>query len=126
MTDIDSNAFADRFGDMSDKPAIGSLPPEVARILSRRTHRAYSDRPVPEDLIKALLAVSLSASSKSDFQQASVIVVTDPSLRADIGRHFPGMPWIATSPRFLVFCGDTLRLEKIGALRGHPQTNRNL
>lgn len=126
MTDIDSNAFADRFGDVSDKPAIGSLPPEVARILTRRTHRAYSDRPVPEDLIKALLAVSLSASSKSDFQQASVIVVTDPSLRADIGRHFPGMPWIATSPRFLVFCGDTLRLEKIGALRGHPQTNRNL
>lgn len=126
MTDFYASAFSDRFGGISNNPAIGSLPPEVARILARRTHRAYADRPVPQDLIEALLAVSLSASSKSDFQQASVIVVNDLSLRADIGRHFPAMPWIGTSPRFVVFCGDTLRLEKLGAMRGCHQTNRNL
>ena len=126
MTDFNARAFADRFGSISANPDIGSLSPELARILARRTHRTYADRPVPQALIEALLAVSLSASSKSDFQQVSVIVVNDRSLRADIGKHFPAMPWIGTSPRFLVFCGDSLRLEKVGALRGHHQTNRNL
>jgi FMN reductase [NAD(P)H] len=126
MSGGNAKAFADRFGATSDNPAIGSLAPELARILARRTHRAYADQPVPQDLMEALLAVSLSASSKSDFQEASIIVVNDRSLRADIGRHFPAMPWIGTSPRFLVFCGDSLRLEKLGALRGHHQTNRNL
>lgn len=126
MTGVNAKAFADRFGVTSDNPAFDSLPPELARILARRTHRAYAERPVPQDLIEALLAVSLSASSKSDFQQASVVIVNDRSLRADIGRHFPAMPWIGESPRFLVFCGDSLRLEKLGALRGHHQTNRNL
>lgn len=126
MTDVNARAFADRFGVASDNPALDSLSPELARILARRTHRAYSERSVPHDMIEALLAVAFSASSKSDFQQVSVIVVNDRSLRADIGRYFPAMPWIATSPRFLVFCGDCLRLEKLGALRGHHQTNRNL
>lgn len=100
--------------------------PEIARILARRTHRSYAPDPVPEGLIDLLLAAALSASSKSDFQQSSIIKVKDPANRAKMAGHFPAMPWIGTSPVFLVFCGDTRRLEAIGAMRDHPQPNGNL
>jgi nitroreductase len=73
-----------------------------------------------------LLAAALSASAKSDFQQASVIKLKDPGKRASIARHFPAMPWIGTAPAFLVFCADARRLERIGTLRNHPRRNRDV
>jgi nitroreductase len=116
-----------RFGDAAPDDLAG-LPeyPEVGRILSRRTHRAYAEREVPADLVQLLCLTALSASAKSDFQQASIITVTDPASRAAIARPFPAMPWIGTSPVFLVFCGDARRLETLATLRGHAQDNGNL
>jgi len=124
---MDLKALLDaRFGvDLKlDQPQ--ALNPELTRILARRTQRSYTDAPVPAPLIDLLLAVALSASAKSDFQQASVIKVTDAGKRERIAVHFPAMPWIGKSPVFLVFCGDTRRLERISSMRGHPQENRNL
>ncbi|MBY0610565.1 MAG: nitroreductase family protein [Beijerinckiaceae bacterium] len=124
-----TNALHDRYGS-SARPGgesdAESLTPELLRILKRRTVRSYADREVPDALIGLLLAVAFSASSKSDFQQASVITIKDADKRAAIAKHFPAMPWIGRSPVFLVFCGDARRLERIGSLRGKPQTNRNL
>jgi nitroreductase len=102
------------------------LTPELARILGRRTQRSYTEAPVPGELIDLLLAVALSASAKSDFQQASVIKVVDGGKRERIAAHFPAMPWIGKSPVFLVFCADPRRLERISSMRGHPQENRDL
>jgi FMN reductase [NAD(P)H] len=96
------------------------------RILRRRTHRRYAPRPVPEGLVALLIAAALSASSKSDFQQASIINVVDPEKRAALAALVPAMPWIGTAPVFFVFCGDARRLERIGELRGHPEPNGRL
>jgi nitroreductase len=96
------------------------------RILGRRTHRAYAAKPVPEALLGLLVSAALSTSSKSDFQQASIIRVRDPAKRAALAALIPAMPWIGTSPIFYVFCGDARRLERIGELRGHPQGNGRL
>lgn len=125
MTEIE-DVYAKRFGLLDANPEFEALPPECRRMLARRTQRAYSSRAVNRELVRALLAVAMSASSKSDFQQASVIMVEDHLLRHEIGRDFPAMPWIVESPKFLVFCGDTQRLEKLGELRGHQQSNRNI
>jgi nitroreductase len=70
-----------------------------------------------------LLAAAFSASSKSDFQQASVIRVEERSRRDRLAELVPDMPWIGTAPVFLVFCGDARRLERIGELRGHQADN---
>jgi nitroreductase len=96
------------------------------RILLRRTHRRYAPRAVPEGLITLLTAAALSASSKSDFQQASIIRVLDRERRAALAALIPAMPWIGTAPVFFVFCGDARRLERIGELRGHPEPNGRL
>src|SRR5690348_13134560 len=99
--------------------ALGEDVADIAslhRILARRTHRHYAPRPVPEGLIALLTAAALSASSKSDFQQASIIRVLDPEKRAALAALIPAMPWIGTAPVFFVFCGDARRLERIGEL----------
>jgi hypothetical protein len=68
----------------------------------------------------------LSSSAKSDFQQASILRVNDPTQRAAIGKLFPSMPWIGLSPVFFVFLGDARRLQRIGELRGKPVRNGTL
>jgi FMN reductase [NAD(P)H] len=115
-----------RFGE-----EVGSAPdvPDVAwlrQVLMRRTHRRYTDRPVPEPLLRLLLAAAFSASSKSDFQQASVVRVEERSRRDRLAALVPDMPWIGNAPEFLVFCGDARRLERIGEMRGHSQQNGKL
>ena len=116
----------DRFGPAAPADADGPDSPLLHQVLRRRTHRNYAPRPVPPELIRLLCLTALSASAKSDFQQASIIEVTDPQSRATLAAPFPDMPHIGTSPAFLVFCGDARRLERISTLRGHPQTNGNL
>jgi FMN reductase [NAD(P)H] len=114
-----------RFG-VSHLTITGDLGPEIARILGRRTIRRYTARPVEPELTEALIAAALCASSKSDFQQASIIKVNDPAKRQAIGSFFPSMPWIGTSPGFLVFCGDPRRLEQICERSDHPTPQRDI
>jgi FMN reductase [NAD(P)H] len=115
-----------RFGD--DAELTDKLPdiPWLRQVLLRRTHRRYAPRPVPDALLRLLLAAAFSASSKSDFQQASVIRVEERRRRDRLAALVPDMPWIGNAPVFLVFCGDARRLERIGELRGHTNDNGRL
>ncbi|MBV9863338.1 MAG: nitroreductase family protein [Alphaproteobacteria bacterium] len=115
-----------RFGEVVELGGEVPDSPFLRQLLTRRTHRRFAERPVPPPLLKLLLAAAFSASSKSDYQQASVIAVGDRERRARIAALFPDMPWIGTAPVFLVFCGDARRLERIGALRGRPVENGDL
>lgn len=114
--------FGDEAGLAPDLPDV----PWLRQVVMRRTHRRYDERPVPEPLLRLLLATAFSASSKSDFQQASVIRVEDRHRRDRLAALVPDMPWIGNAPVFLVFCGDAHRLERIGELRGHRQDNSKL
>jgi FMN reductase [NAD(P)H] len=115
-----------RFGDEGKlAPDLPDLP-WLRQILMRRTHRRYAERPVPEPLLRLLLGTAFSASSKSDFQQASVIRVQDRRSRNRLASLVPDMPWIGNAPVFLVFCGDARRLERIGESRGHQNDNGTL
>ena len=98
----------------------------IRRVLSRKTVRRYSDVKLDENLLDLLVAAALSASAKSDFQQSSILRVSDPAKRAAIGALFPKMPWIGVSPVFFVFLGDARRLQRIGELRGKPVNNGTL
>jgi nitroreductase len=115
-----------RFGEATEPaPDLSDLP-WLRQVLMRRTHRRYAERPVPEPLLRLLLGTAFSASSKSDFQQASVIWVRDRQSRDRLAALVPEMPWVGAAPEFLVFCGDAHRLERIGELRGHINENGRL
>ena len=109
-----------------DKAPALAGEPALVHILERRTHRRYREEAVDEALVEVLLACALSASSKSDLQQASIVRVRDPERRAEIASWLPAMPWIGEAPVFLVFCGDNLRLRRAAALRGKPFPNDNV
>src|SRR6266446_2071507 len=95
MADIYSEELHARFGldlDLGDE-----LPdnPWLRQILLRRTQRRYADKPVPNGLVRLLLAAAFSASSKSDFQQASVIWLKERGRRDRIAarrRETPEIP----------------------------------
>jgi nitroreductase len=115
-----------RYGDGAVPPHDLADLPWLRQVLLRRTHRRYTDRPVSEALLRLLLGAAFSASSKSDFQQATVILVTEPARRDRLSALAPDMPWIGNAPVFLVFCGDARRLERLGELRGHKTGNGKL
>src|SRR5260370_5844498 len=123
MAEIYRDELHARFG--LDPDLDGEVPdnPWIRQLLLRRTHRRYADKPVPEALVRLLLAAAFSASSKSDFQQASTVWLKERGRRDRIAALFPDMPWIGTAPVFLVFLGDAHRLERIGALRGPAPDN---
>src|SRR6202161_2196922 len=115
-----------RFGD-GGAMAEGAEDSELMhRVLARKTVRRYSEKIPSEELLDLLTACALSASAKSDFQQASILRVVDPARRAAIGALFPAMPWIGVAPVFFVFLGDARRLQRIGELRGKPVRNGTL
>jgi nitroreductase len=115
-----------RFGDAAGLPGEVADIPWLHQVLLRRSHRRYAPRPVPEALLRLLVAAAFSASSKSDFQQASVVRVAERGRRDRLAALVPDMPWIGNAPVFLVFCGDARRLELIGELRGCQQNNGRL
>lgn len=122
---IATRLLHERFGqELPAHPALDD--PFLARVLGRRTCRRYKDQQVAADLVDALLNVAFATSSKSDYQQASVIVVQDPGRRREIAELVPAMPWVGIAPAFLVFCADANRLEMACALRGRAKQNRNL
>jgi len=121
-----AEAIERRFGDGGPSGDGVAENDFIRRVLSRKTVRRYSDVIPSEGLLDLLVAAALSTSTKSDFQQASILRVTDPTQRALIGRLFPSMPWIGVSPVFFVFLGDARRLQRVGELRGKPVRNGTL
>ena len=121
-----ADAIAGRFGDGGPSGEGADDHEFIRRVLSRRTVRRYSDRVPDESLLDLLVAAALSASAKSDFQQASILRLRDTAKRAAIGKLFPSMPWIANAPVFFVFLGDARRLQRIGEMRGKPVRNGTL
>jgi nitroreductase len=121
-----ADAIVRRFGDGGPSGEGVDDHELIRRVLSRRTVRRYSDRVPDESLLDLLVAAALSASTKSDFQQATILRLRDTAKRAAIGDLFPSMPWIANAPVFFVFLGDARRLQRVGEMRGKPVRNGTL
>jgi nitroreductase len=120
------DALAQRFGEKCDvDPDLHGLD-ELARIAGHRVHRRFLPRPVEPKLLRLLCACALSAPSKSDLQQADILVVRDKTKQRAITALIPDMPWIADAPVFLVFLADASRLPQISRMRGKPFPNDHL
>lgn len=127
MTTDFEGAWRARFGEpAADLPGEAADNSWLQQVLLRRTHRRYAPRPVTEGLLRLLLGVAFSASSKSDFQQASAIRVEERGRRERLAALVSDMPWIGSAPVFLVFCGDARRLQQTARLRAHPSDNGRL
>jgi nitroreductase/FMN reductase [NAD(P)H] len=121
-----SDALSERFGGaFTVDPNLAGLD-ELARIAGHRVHRRWIERPVDPDLLRLLCACALSASSKSDLQQADIVVVRDEAKRRKIESLLPEMPWVREAPVFLVFLANGRRLARLFEMRNRPFPNDHL
>jgi nitroreductase len=121
-----ADVLAERFGaTISIPPGLHGLD-ELLRIASHRVHRRFLDRAVEAELLRVLCACALSAPSKSDLQQADILIVRDKEKRRAISGLIADMPWIAEAPAFLVFLANGRRLPLIAELRDKPFPNDHL
>src|SRR3977135_3067627 len=103
------DALAERFGEACPVDADLRGLDELARISGHRVHRRFLPRAVEPKLMRLLCACALSAPSKSDLQQADIVVVRDQAKQSASAALIPDMPWIADAPVFLVFLADAGR-----------------
>jgi nitroreductase/FMN reductase [NAD(P)H] len=117
------------------KARFGSAPPlaeaprgveVLADMADRRVMRRYLDRPVDPALVETLCAVALSAPSKSDLQQADIVIVGDRAQREKLEALLPDNPWVKAAPVFLVFCANNRRHRLLYAWRDQAFVNDHL
>jgi FMN reductase [NAD(P)H] len=116
-------ALSTRFGERLEIDA--GLPglDELARIAAHRVHRRYQKREAGSELLRLLCACALSAPSKSDLQQADILIVRDRAKIEAIGALLPEMPWVRETPVFLIFLANGGRLPLVSQMRGKPFPN---
>ena len=95
----------------------------LAGMANRRVIRRYTDQPVDPALLETLCAVALSAPSKSDLQQADIVIVADKGQREKLEALLPDNPWVKAAPVFLVFCGNNRRHRLLFEWRNRPFVN---
>jgi nitroreductase len=121
-----NEALFERFGERIDVDASLSGLDELGRIASHCVHRRYLARDIAPDLMRLLCACAMSAPSKSDLQQADILVVRDKTKIHAIADLLPEMPWLTETPVFLVFLANGRRLPQISKTRGKPFPNDHL
>lgn len=126
MPETISQLIEGRFGLPADAGASHEANATLRTLLAHRVCRDYRPDAVPDAVLDVALAAAFSAPSKSDLQQASLVIVRDAAKRAVLHGFVPSMPWVAGAPLLMVFCGDNRRARRIAQLRGKPHPNDTL
>jgi len=76
------------------------------------THGNFTERPVPEDVLQAILQASVRAASASNMQSYSIVAVRDPALVQKVCTY--------AAPRMLLYCVDYNRTQATADHLGLP------
>lgn len=126
MAETIADLIGRRFGLPAAAGAAQAAEGALDTLLSHQVCRDYMPDPVADEVLQIALAAAFSAPSKSDLQQATLILVRDAGQRKAIEALMPSMPWIAGAPLLMVFCGDNRRIRRIAQMRGKPHPNDTL
>ncbi len=118
--------LARRFDEVPELAEELAEAPLAEALAGRASCREFAPRPVDPELVRGLAALALCAPSKSDLQQADIVIATDPALRLALAATVPAQPWLALAPALLVVCGNNRRQRQIHAMRGHAFANDHL
>jgi nitroreductase len=81
-------------------------PDALTAILTRRSIRDYTPRPVPDELIKLLLEAGQAAPSAFNEQSTEFVVVNDPKLLAEISKVNPASLQLKKATVAIAVCGN--------------------
>jgi len=75
-------------------------------VLARRSIRKYTDEPVSDDAVQALLAAAMAAPSAGNEQPWHFVVVRDAALRRQVPQIHPYSLMVPQAPVAILVCGD--------------------
>lgn len=103
-----------------DVPDVVELNATLDLLFSHRSVRAYLPEKLPEGIVETLVAAAQSASSSSNLQVWSVVVVEDVARKARLAALAGNQQHILEAPLFLLWILDLHRLTALGEARGEP------
>jgi nitroreductase len=104
-----------------------SFTSETIELLQNRVSvRSFTDAPVPEPLIEAILNAAFRAPTSSNIQSYSVIIVRDQAIKDQLAPVTGNQIHVRKAPVFLAFCADLTRIEQAMANNAHTIADNNL
>ena len=106
-------------GNSQQRAAAPTDSDTIRTLLARRSIRKYTDQPVADETVEAVLGAALRAPTSSNIQSYSVIVVRDQDTKDKLSLLTGKQRHVADCSVFLAFCADLTRMswamEKNGA-----------
>ena len=81
----------------------------IQSLYARKSVRAYTDRPVPAEVKRTVLAAAVQAPTAGGQQLYTILDITDQRLKDTLAETCDHQPFISTAPVVLIFCADCLR-----------------
>lgn len=78
----------------------------IKSLYSRKSVRAYEDRPIPDEIKQAILRAATEAPTAGCQQLYTILDITDQALKDALVRTCDNQPFIAKAPMVLIFCAD--------------------
>ena len=106
---------------------VPELTSETIALLQKRVSvRQFTDAPVSEQAIEAVLSAAFRAPTSSNIQAYSVVVVRDPDIKQKLSVITNNQKHVLTTPVFLAFCADLTNISNALEERGHTIADNNL
>ena len=99
------------------------ITPTIEQIYRHYSTRKYKTDPVSDEMIEAIVAAGQRASTSSNLQVYSVIVVKDQQKRLRLMELCGNQEFIAQAPVFMAWCADQSRLSRVCQSRGYTAIN---
>jgi nitroreductase len=116
-----ANPFAARYGHQ-DGPPPPTIPwnTTLEAILTHRSVRRYSARPLPDGLVELLVAAAQSAPSSSNLQAFSIVAIQDKLRKARLAKLAANQKHVEEAPLLLMFVADLARLRHVAVNVDEP------
>ncbi len=98
----------------------------IRTLHGRRSIRAYSDKPVTDEQVTAIVEAARRAPTSANLQAYSVVVVRDAETKAKLAKLAGGQKHIIDCPVYLAFVADLTRIEAAFQRNGNNLDDNNL
>lgn len=117
MSDVTHQRLASRYGAV-DITVPQSWSPLLDQLLDHRSVRSFSDTPLPEGTLEALIAAAQSAATSSNLQVWSVVAVQTQERKERLATLAGNQAHIRQAPLFLVWLADLSRVSRVAERAG--------
>ena len=82
------------------------MNPIIENLHSRKSVRAFENRPIPADIKKEILMAAMAAPTAGNQQLYTILDITDQKIKDRLAITCDDQPFIAKAPMVLIFCAD--------------------